>query len=92
MPRCVVCDYCSETDGNDFRSFQFVPEERGDVCGRCRDSIHEVRFDFLRKDYDENRDVSDCLVDEDFDRTDLGNFDFLEVGQLEGDPEEDAGG
>lgn len=90
MPRCVICDYCSETDGNDFRSFSFSEQERGDVCGKCSGAIHEVRFEFLQRDYDENRDVSDCIVDQDFD--DLGLTELLEIGLVEGDPEEDARG
>ena len=50
MSRCIVCDYCSEIDGSDGRSFEWNKKENGYVCGYCRGSIWEAANRFPIRD------------------------------------------
>lgn len=90
MPRCVVCDYCSETDGNDFRSFSYREEERGDVCGKCSGVIREFHQHFYLLEKHNNPSEAGAYVLSEFD-SDVGLSEVLEVGSMEGHTEEDAG-
>lgn len=90
MPRCVVCDYCSETDGNDFRSFVYREEERGDVCGKCSGVIRDYHQHFYFLDKEAGPSEASAYLYSEFD-SDMGLSEVLEVGSMEGYPEEDAG-
>ena len=39
MPRCVICDYCSEVDPGRPRSFHYSHKEEGYVCSDCTHAI-----------------------------------------------------
>jgi hypothetical protein len=68
MPRCIICDYCSEFDESDKpRAFNWDEKEHGYICKKCKDAISFALDDFL---------ISDFLSE---DPEGLGSDEFLEV-------------
>lgn len=48
MPRCVICDSCSETGTGDevTRAYHFDEKEKGYVCSHCIDEIGQDLSEF----------------------------------------------
>lgn len=88
MPRCITCNYCPETDGNDHRSFRYRDSIGGDVCGKCDGFTNEIRQEFFYQD-EETSETSFGFVLGEFD--DLGIPDILGDDDMGGDKEDDAG-
>jgi hypothetical protein len=86
MSRCCICDYCTETEGSDGRSFRWSDKEVGYVCSVCQQGIYEISQ--TRKEI-ENGERILPIIDDYWDK-DVEPTSFLELGGLAEGPSEDT--
>ena len=79
MPRCIVCDHCSETDGGS-RSYQWSREETGYKCDQCISVISNNKFEL--RDVNDDGEIREHWIDLQWDEADLEKSEVLGVPRL----------
>lgn len=94
MPRCIICDSCSETDGGNPQSYRWNERENGFECRPCRTASNIDYSSKHQTDYYSGKTNiltgEEPILDTDTD-TDLEGFELLakpHVVRYSEDPED----
>jgi hypothetical protein len=88
MGRCIICNYCRETDGGN-REVKWSERENGSVCSECAKAIFAAgyvkknRYEYSPTDGE----VPFLIEDDDAFDVPVEGFDLLEEFAMDGDPE-----
>lgn len=52
MPRCIVCDYCSEVGSGPQKKVEWDDKEKGYVCETCTEIAREAENEFTSEEED----------------------------------------
>ena len=69
MPRCIICDHCSDLEDHEARAYRWDEEDHGYICEKC-DNLVAL-------------DLDDFFIDDEEGTTGLGGDEVLEDGDLE---------